>query len=162
MLVGFSGSRYLQAGSVAQGAILCLLAQVQNLGFSVATGCCPSGADFFVRSAWPSASVFVAQGQTPAELRARTLQMVQAVSCLFVFPVSVQVAHSGSWLSAFAAVSCGKPVFVFLPGVPASQLPCCKGVVGWQPVSCQNLSKLVSLPAGFFSPVVAQASLFSS
>jgi len=151
--ISFSGSRHLPLSSPAAQLIipsLCLL--FARSGIPLATGCCPTGADLAVRQFCTSSqiplAVFTAASRAPAHLRARTLEMVGQSSALFVFPVSVAVPHSGSWLSAFAASSCGIPLFVYLPGVPLSTLPLCKGIVFWRHVYFCGFN--------FFQPVCSQ------
>lgn len=137
--VAFSGSRYLSSSGGGAVCALSLLATFGGAGLPLATGCCPSGLDFFCakfcKSAGLPISIFSVPGvRSPAALRSRTKQLVASASLLFVFPVSPVVSHSGSWLSVFAAASSGVPVFVFLPSCPVSALPLCRGVSGWRSV----------------------------
>ena len=134
----FSGSRSLLPGCLSLQVAGVLLAHFGRNGAPLATGCCPSGLDFFARLFCASngfpLSVFSTSTRSASALRARTLRIVSKSSVLFVFPVSASFAHSGSWLSAFSAAAAGIPCFVFLPGVPGSVLPLCRGVVSWQQI----------------------------
>ena len=136
--LSFSGSRHLAPGCLSLQVAGQVLQKLGAAGAPLATGCCPSGLDLFVRVSCGSThfplSVFRSQSQAPLALRARTIRMVAQSAALFVFPASVGFAHSGSWLAAFSAAASGVPCFVFLPGVPGSALPLCRGVVSWQQV----------------------------
>ena len=136
--LSFSGSRHLAPGCLSLQVAGQVLQKLGTAGAPLATGCCPSGLDFFIRASCAASlfplSVFYSASQAPLALRARTLRMVAQSAALFSFPVSATFAHSGSWLSAFSAAAAGVPCFVFLPGVPGSALPLCRGVVSWQQV----------------------------
>jgi len=135
--ISFSGSRHLAPGCLSLQVAGQVLQKLGQAGAPLATGCCPSGLDLFVRVSCAShfpLVVFRSPSQAPLALRARTLRMVAQSATLFSFPVSATFAHSGSWLAAFSAAASGVPCFVFLPGVPGSALPLCRGVVSWQPV----------------------------
>jgi len=165
-LVGFSGSRFpLPPGSVlcASSVLSSFAPSVAAAGGSFAVGCCPSGLDRVVRSAASRSAlplrVFSVSGvRSAAALRGRSLRLVAAVSCLFVFPRSVSFVRFGSWLCVFAAARRGVPVFVFLPSASLSSLPCVGGVVSWRVVSGASLSPSLSA-FSFFAPVVGSVEL---
>lgn len=163
-VVAFSGSRRgLPSSSLlASRAVLSALApSVVAAGGSFAVGCCPSGLDLTIRSAAAAARLplrlFSVSGvRSAAALRARSLRLVAACSCLFVFPRSPSFIRSGSWLCAFAAARRGVPVFVFLPSASVASLPCVGGVSSWRVVPGSSL--LVPVPGfSFFCPVVGSA-----
>ena len=165
MLYALSGTRFPLSSHQAHtlGRLLpALSAHLRAIGGQVATGCCPTGLDQGVRQFFASSPllrVFSVQGvRSPAALRARTLAMVHASQCLIAFPQSAVFAHSGTWLSIFAAAAAGIPVFVCMPsaGVPLSTLPCCRGILGW------SLSPAPPVPGAqgsFFSPSHPQLTL---
>lgn len=166
LLMGLSSAALQRVGVVGSRRPLpgrsrsCLRAVLSLPAVNFATGCCPSGADSLVRrisfSRSLPLSVFRVSGPLSGPfLRARTLQLVASVSCLFVFPVSPVFRHSGSWLAAFSAASRGLPVFLFLPGFSSSALPCCRGVSSWRLIGGSRLAPVLS-QFSFFAPVVQQ------
>lgn len=99
-LVGFCGSRFL-SGRFAP-LVSCVVGSVLRSGRSVAVGCA-SGADRFVRSAAPSASVFRASsfGSGRGSIAARSAALVSAVAA----------SGSGCGLVVFVSSPC--PVRLF-------------------------------------------------
>jgi len=168
--VAFSGSRRLLPSvslRCAASVLSVFSPSVLSAGGAFAVGCCPSGLDLNVRCLAASVQstplrLFSVVGERSASaLRARTLRMVAACSCLFVFPISVNFRSSGSWLCAFAAARRGVPVFVFLPSASLSSLPCVGGVASWRVVKGESLP--CPVPGfNFFSPVLSakQVELF--
>lgn len=162
--VAFSGSRRaLPAAALrcASGVVASLAPAVAAAGGSFAVGCCPSGLDLAVRASLAAAGspcrlFSVAGVRSASALRARSLRLVAACSCLFVFPRSPSFIRSGSWLCAFAAARRGVPVFVFLPGSPASALPCVGGVSAWRAVPGASVAPGLA-GFSFFRPVVEAA-----
>ena len=150
-VVGFSGSRRLPPpfAPVVSGVV----ASVLSGGRSVAVGCA-AGADAFVRSAAPSASVFSASafGSGRSAFARRSIALVRSVAAggpgsgLVVFPAAPcpsGLLHSasasrcfcglgsGSWASAAFAAGLGLPVVVFPCGF--SGLPLWWGA--WKPAA---------------------------
>jgi len=172
-LVGFSGTRSVLSSlqlscvrSVVSGLASSFAGNVVG-SWSFAVGCCPSGLDQVVRAQclnnhFPCQVFSVHGAKTAVSLRARSLRLASASSKLFSFPKSANMVRSGTWLTTFAASSAGKQVFVFLPGVSVSQLPCCRGVVGWSSVSGCSVPGLSLSGFKFFTPKiqVVQTCLF--
>jgi hypothetical protein len=158
-IVAFSGYRYFSGKVQSLAAASKILAALPT-GVTVATGCCPSGLDLHIRLACAQSGqpikVFKAVNQNPQSLRARTLSLVAASAAVFVFPRNSCPISSGSWLAVWAAVRSGLPVFVYLPSVHVSALPCLAGVIRWCLVSAPFASAVA-----LYSPIVNQTSLFN-
>ena len=181
MRLGIAGTRH--HSPAIQQAVNRLLSCLPSW-CTVFTGCCPSGVDSYVRSAFPvylgpgatSGLSFFANGRSPANprlvifsasaptaaaLRARTIRLVQACHVLVAFPSSESFIHSGTWLAIHEGANVhGRATFVVLPpSIGPGLLPRVRGIVSWRSAALPG-SLCAFRGYRIFSPVTSQLTLF--